>query len=142
MYNNYYGFRETPFNQTPDSSFFFPSEGHKSALDIMLYAIYQRKGFVVISGDVGSGKTTVTRTLLSRLDESIQTAVITNTHLSPKGVLNLIMDELGIPYKAESKDRLLVRLNEYLLDQIRNDRNVVLLVDEAQNLRLLHIEQC
>lgn len=141
MYNQFYGFKENPFNQTPDSSFFYPSDGHKSALDIMLYAIHQRKGFVVMTGEVGGGKTTVTRTLLRRLDESVQTAVITNTHLSPKGVLNMILGDLGIPFKSAAKDRLLTRLNEYLLDQVRQDKNVVLLVDEAQNLTNACLEE-
>lgn len=141
MYNQYFGFKENPFNQTPDSSFFYPSSGHKSALDAMVYAIRQRKGFVVVTGEIGSGKTTVARTLLRNLDSNVQAAVITNTHLSPKGVLTLILEDLGIPYKPGPKDRLLIQLNEYLLHQIKNDVNVVLLIDEAQNLSPICLEE-
>ena len=82
MYNNFYGFRELPFNQTPDSAFFFPSEKHKTALDALIYAIKQRKGFVVVTGEIGSGKTTVARTLLKKMGNDIKSAVITNTFLT------------------------------------------------------------
>ncbi len=133
-YNRYYGFRENPFNQTPDSAFFFPSEAHKTALDALLYAIKQRKGFAVITGEIGSGKTTVVRTLLHKLDHSVRTAIITNTHLSPKGVITLILEDLGVPYKPGPKERLLIQLNEYLLQQMAEDKNTVLIIDEAQNL--------
>ena len=140
-YNPYYGFKENPFNQTPDSSFFYPSEGHKTALDALTYAVKQRKGFVVITGEVGSGKTTVARTLMRNLDFSVQSALIINTHLSPKGVLTMILEDLGVAYKEGSKDKLLVQLNEYLIQQMRQDRNVVLLIDEAQNLSPACLEE-
>ena len=140
-YNRYYGFRENPFNQTPDSSFFFPSEGHKTALDALLYAIKQRKGFVVITGEIGSGKTTVVRTLLRKLDANVRTAVITNTHLSPKGVISLILEDLGVPYKPGPKEKLLVQLNEYLLQQMSENRNTVLIIDESQNLSPACLEE-
>ncbi len=134
MYNSFFGFKENPFNQTPDSTFFFPSEKHKSALDAVLYAIRQRKGFALVTGEIGSGKTTVVRTLLRRLGDSVQTAVITNTHVSPKGILYLLMEDLAIPYQMGTKEKLLIQLNEYLLRQASDDKTVVLLIDEAQNL--------
>lgn len=140
-YNRYYGFRENPFNQTPDSAFFFPSPGHKEALDALLYAIKQRKGFVVITGEIGSGKTTVVRTLLGKLDPRVQTALIVNTHLSPKGVITLILQDLGIPYSSGGKEKLLIQLYDYLLQRCREDKNVVLLIDEAQNLTPACLEE-
>ena len=140
-YNRYFGFRENPFNQTPDSSFFFPSEAHKTALDALTYAIKQRKGFVVITGEIGSGKTTVVRTLLRRLDANVRTALITNTHLSPKGVITLILEDLGIAYKPGPKEKLLIQLNEYLLQQMSEDKNTVLIIDEAQNLSPACLEE-
>lgn len=141
-YNRYYGFRESPFNLTPDSEFFFPSEGHKTALDALLYAVSQRKGFVVFTGEIGCGKTTVIRALLRRLGSSrFRTAHIVNTHLSPKGVLTLILDDLGIPYQGGAKEKLLIQLREYLIHQIREDRNVVLIIDEAQNLSSSCLEE-
>ncbi len=134
MYNNFFGFKENPFNLTPDSGFFFPSDKHKSALDAVLYAIRQRKGFVVVTGEIGSGKTTVMRTLLRRLGGSVQTALITNTHISPKGVLYLLMEDLGVPYQMGTKEKLLVQLNDYLIRQASENKTVLLLIDEAQNL--------
>lgn len=134
MYNHFYGFREMPFNQTPDSSFFFPSEKHKTALDALVYAIRQRKGFVVVTGEIGSGKTTVSRTLLKKLGSDVRSAVITNTFLTPKGIITLILEDLGVAYQQGSKDRLLVQLNNFLIDQARQNNDIVLLIDEAQNL--------
>lgn len=141
MYNRFFGFRENPFNQTPDSSFFFSSEKHKSALDALLYCIRQSKGFVVITGEIGSGKTTVMRTLLRELGDGVQSAVITNTHLSPKGILLLVLEDLGIPYQPGSKERLLIQFNEYLIQQASEDRTVVLIIDEAQNLSPMCLEE-
>ena len=134
MYKAYYGFREVPFNQTPDSAFFFPSEKHKTALDALVYAIKQRKGFVVVTGEIGSGKTTVARTLLKKMGSDIKSAVITNTFLSPKGIITLILEDLGVVYRPGSKERLLLQLNEFLLAEARQDQDIVLLIDEAQNL--------
>lgn len=141
VYNQFYGFRENPFNQTPDTSFFFPSDKHRTALDALVFAISQRKGFVVITGEIGCGKTTVARTLLRRLDGQIKSALITNTHLSPKGVITLILEDLGVEYKQGSKERLILQLNNYLIQQIREDQNVVFIIDEAQNLSPACLEE-
>lgn len=141
MYNPYYGFRENPFNQTPDSSFFFPSEKHKSALDALVYAIRQKKGFVVLTGEIGSGKTTVTRTLLRQLGSRVKTAMISNTYLTPKGIITMILEDLGVDYKPGSKDRLLVQLNQYLLKQAEQGWDVVIVIDESQNLNLQCLEE-
>ncbi|MBN1688141.1 MAG: AAA family ATPase [Candidatus Omnitrophica bacterium] len=141
MYNKFFGFKENPFNQTPDSGFFFESLGHKTALDALLFAIRQRKGFVVITGEVGAGKTTIARTLLRKLDRDVKTALVTNTTISPKGILTLIMEDLGIHYRNGSKDKLLIQLNNYLLEQMASDQNVVLMIDEAQNLSPACLEE-
>lgn len=141
MYNQFYGFSELPFSITPDSTFFYASQQHMTALDAMTYAVRQRKGFVVITGPVGSGKTTVVRTLLRRLDDNVKTAVITNTHLSPKGVLMMLLEDLGVTYKDGSKERLFIQLNHYLIRQVMDGHNVVLVVDEAQNLTLPCLEE-
>lgn len=135
MYNKYYGFKETPFNLTPNSRFFFPSGKHTDALDSLIYAIKERKGFIVITGEIGSGKTTVCRALLNKLDNKTQTALVTNTHLNGKDLLMSILDEFEIEYTNSSKAKLLTRLNEYLIEQLRRDHNVVLIIDEAQNLK-------
>ncbi|MGE0267449.1 MAG: ExeA family protein [Candidatus Omnitrophota bacterium] len=134
MYYAHYGFKEPPFNLTPNSRFFFESDKHAEALSTLLYAINERKGFVVVSGHIGSGKTTVCRTLLNQLSSTTQTALITNTHISGKDLLSSILEELEVEYVPGSKAKLLSQLNEYLIAQLRLNNNVVLIIDEAQNL--------
>ena len=134
MYEKFYGFSEKPFNTTPDSKFFFPSVKHLEALNSMRYAVDERKGFVVITGEIGAGKTTVCRTLLNQLNLSTKVALITNTHLTPRELIAETLDELEIEYKGGSKQKLLSQLNSYLIQQLAADMNVVLIIDEAQNL--------
>lgn len=134
MYNNYYGFSELPFNMTPNPRFFYSSAKHTEALNSLVYAINQRKGFVVITGEIGSGKTTVCRSLLNKLDAKTQTALVTNTHLSGKDLLAVILEDLGVQYISGSKSKMLSQLNNYLIEQLRDNSNVVLIIDEAQNL--------
>ncbi len=142
MYYNFYGFKEPPFNLTPNSRFFFSSPKHAEALDSLRYAISHRKGFIVITGEIGSGKTTVCRTLLNQLDKKTELALITNTHLSGKDLLVTLLDDLEIEFQPGwSKARLLSALNEYLIKQLHNDTNVVLIIDEAQNLKPAVLEE-
>lgn len=141
MYHKFYGFKEAPFNMTPSSRFFYESNKHVEALSTLLYAIESRKGFVVITGEIGSGKTTVCRALLNRLDARTQTALITNTHISGKDLLCTILEDLGVEYAPGSKAQLLSQLNAYLIEQLRNDHNVVVIIDEAQNLKPAVLEE-
>lgn len=141
MYNKHFGFKVPPFSMTPNSRFFYASAKHTEAISTLIYAIEQRKGFVVITGDIGSGKTTVCRTLLNQLNAMTDTVLITNTHISGKDLLVSVLDDLGIEYTPGSKARLLNQLNYHLIEQIRNDRNVVLIIDEAQNLSASVLEE-
>ncbi len=141
MYEQFFGFTEKPFTTTPDSRFFFPSEKHSEALNSLLYAINERKGFVVITGEIGAGKTTVSRALLNKCDLATKVALITNTHLTARELIAEILTELEVDYKPGSKHRMLSRLNEYLVSQLALDINVVLLIDEAQNLSLKVLEE-
>ena len=134
MYEKFYDFTDKPFNMTPDSKFFFSSSKHEEALNCLLLAISERNGFVVITGEIGAGKTTVCRTLLNRLDQTTKVALVLNTHLGKKELLTTILEDLDIEYKSTSKTHLLSALNEYLLEQASKDVNVVLIIDEAQNL--------
>jgi general secretion pathway protein A len=135
MYNQLYGFKESPFNLTPSSRFFYASEKHMEALSTLIYAIDERKGFVVITGDIGSGKTTVCRTLLNQLNTTTHTALINNTHISSgKELLAMILEDLQVDFIPGAKSKLLSQLNQYLIEQLRNGINVVLIIDEAQNL--------
>ncbi len=134
MYEKFYKFKNKPFNMTPDSEFFFASSRHEEALNRLLVAISEKSGFAVITGEIGSGKTTVCRTLLSKLDPTTKIALILNTHLGKKELLTTILEDLGVEYKSRSKTHLLIALNDYLLEQARKEVNVVLIIDEAQNL--------
>ncbi|RJP28752.1 MAG: AAA family ATPase [Candidatus Omnitrophota bacterium] len=141
MYEKFYGFNEKPFNTTPDSRYFFPSPKHTEALNSLIYAINERRGFVVVTGEIGVGKTTVWRTVLSKLDANTKVATITNTHLTCKELIAQILDELEVDYTPGTKQKLLAQLNHYLIQQLENDINVVLLIDEAQNLSFTALEE-
>lgn len=141
MYEKFYGFTDKPFNLTPDPKFFYASPKHEEALNCLLLAISERNGFIVITGEIGSGKTTVCRTLLNRLDPTTRVALILNTHLGKKELITTILEDLEIEYKSRSKTHLLSALNSFLLKQLENDVNVVLLIDEAQNLTPSVIEE-
>mgnify|MGYP000850630102 CR=1 FL=1 len=141
MYEKFYNFTEKPFNTTPDSKFFFPSPKHSEALNSLIYAINERKGFVVITGEIGAGKTTVCRTLLNKLNVNTRIATIINTHLTPKDLIAAILDEFDVEYTSGNKQKLLKALNQYLIRQLAADMNVVLIIDEAQNLTPTALEE-
>ena len=134
MYKDFFNFEIMPFNTTPDSSFFFASEQHQEALARLKYAIEERKGFVLITGEIGSGKTTVCHTLLSQLPGDVKTALITNTRLTGKELLKEICTEFEIDTKRLTRLELLHRLNDFLIHQLANENNAVIIIDEAQNL--------
>ena len=141
MYEKFFGFKEKPFSTTPDSKFFFPSPKHLEALNSLRYAISERKGFVVITGEIGAGKTTICRSLLNQLDSSTKVAVITNTHLNQKELLETILEEFEIEFTGGSKRKLLSQLNEFLIRQLEENINTVLIIDEAQNLTQKVLEE-
>lgn len=141
MYKEFYNLAEMPFNMTPNSHFFFESAKHMEALSTLKYVIQERKGFVVITGEIGSGKTTVCRTLLNQLGENAEFALVTNTHLGAKDLLTTILDDLGVEYGSGSKARLLYHLNMYLIERLKQNKNVILIIDEAQNLKPAVLEE-
>ena len=136
MYQHFYGLKKMPFNTTPDTRFFFHSEQHQEALSSLLYAVAERKGFMLLTGDIGAGKTTVCRAFLNRLDPNTKVAVVTNTRLTERQLLQSICEEFGLWIPGNvGKVTLFNELNAFLIDQYRQGNNVVLIVDEAQNLR-------
>lgn len=142
MYLNFYGFREKPFNLTPDPRFVFLSKTHKEAFAHLLYGINHRAGFIALTGEVGSGKTTVLRALLSQLNtDHHRTALIFNPCLSPEVLLQNINREFGIPTNTSNNSSFLDSLNVFLLQQNGEGRTVVLVIDEAQNLEPPVLEQ-
>ncbi|HET9227270.1 MAG TPA: AAA family ATPase [Thermoanaerobaculia bacterium] len=140
MYNEFYGFQEAPFNITPDPRFLFFSDRHREAYNHILFGLRERKGFIQITGEVGAGKTTVCRALLEDLGPNYRTALILNPFLTGDQLLRTILIELGL---EPSDDRVtaLQRLNQYLLDQLAEGNDVVLLIDEAQDLSPDLLEQ-
>lgn len=134
MYEAFYGLREKPFNMTPDPKYFYASPKHHDALSSLLYTIQERRGFAVVTGEIGSGKTTICRTLLSKLSRDTRIAIIRNTQINPKDLIQMTLEDLEAPVTTGTKVKLLSLLNDYLIEQLRQDANVVLLIDEAQNL--------
>ena len=142
MYLDYYGFREKPFNLTPDPRFIFLSKNHREAFAHLLYGINNRAGFILLTGEVGSGKTTVLRALLNQLDGGhYRTALIFNPRLSPPELIHNINREFAIQTYASTSSRLLETLNPFLLQQNSEGRTVVLVIDEAQSLEAPVLEQ-
>ncbi len=142
MYQDYFGFKEPPFTLTPNPEFLFLSRCHQEAYAHLLYAIESRAGFIELSGEVGTGKTTLVRTLLTQLDPEIyRSALIFNPTLSPLGLLQEINREFGLPSKSCESRELHQSLNEFLLMENGANRTVVLVIDEAQNLSRDVMEQ-
>lgn len=142
MYEAFFGLKEKPFQMTPDTRYFYPSAKHTDALNHMVYAIEERRGFVVITGEIGSGKTTLSRVLFQKVDRLTKTAIIRNTHLTAKDLITLALEEFEVPCApGATKTQLISRLNEFLIDQLRDNCNVVLLIDEAQNLKPRVLEE-
>lgn len=141
MYKEFYNFQEHPFNVTPDPSFYFSSAHHSEAFSHLIYGIEQRKGILVITGEIGTGKTTLCRTLLGQLNGQTKSALILNPNFSEVQLLQLIVRDLGIETKQKTKFGLISALNEFLLEENIRGHNIVLIIDEAQNLKVRQLEQ-
>lgn len=140
MYKEFYGLNENAFNITSDPAFYFESTRHKEAYSHLLYGIKTRKGIISLTGEVGTGKTTLCRILLNKIDVSIKTAFILNPNFSQIQLLQLITKDLGITAKNNKLD-LINALNGFLIDQTALGHNVAVIIDEAQNLNTHQLEQ-
>lgn len=136
MYLQHFSFEQLPFRNTPDPRFFFETPRHNEALANLIYAVEQRRGFVLLSGEIGSGKTLVTHLLLQHLDDHAQIALVRNTHLNTAQLIRTICDEFSVTVPAGHTDKagMLAALNQFLIQQLAEDRLVVVIIDEAQNL--------
>ena len=142
MYESYYGLSAKPFQLRPDPHFFFGSKGHKRAMAYLEYGLSQGEGFIVITGEVGAGKTTLVRNLLNRLPlDQIVAAHIVNTSLDPEDTLRMVVSAFGLPYEGASKAELLNRLEQFLRSVDRQGKRALLVIDEAQNLNARTVEE-
>lgn len=141
MYLEFFKFKKSPFHITPDPEFLFLSPSHKEASASILYGIEQRKGFIAITGEVGVGKTTILRSYLEGTDlGKIKIVYIFNAALSFPKLLKQIFSELGLPVEDDDPAELVDRLFHFLIEEYKNDRNIVLIIDEAQNMPVETLE--
>lgn len=142
MYTKYFGLIDPPFSIAPNPQYLFMSDRHREALAHLLYGVNSDGGFVLLTGEVGTGKTTVCRCLLQELPDNVDTAFILNPKLTTTELLATICDDLKISYPSSASIKLLVdKLNTYLLKSHANSRKTVLIIDEAQNLSIDVLEQ-
>jgi general secretion pathway protein A len=141
MYLEFYGLKEKPFNATPDPKFLFLTPGHREALAQLVYGVQEHKGFLVLSGEVGTGKTTLLQALLQKLDSNTSVAFVFNSTLPFDDLLEYALEDFGIGKAEASRVQRLVALNNYLIERRRAGQNTVLILDEAQNLSAETLEQ-
>src|SRR5476649_1983957 len=150
MYESYYGLAEKPFSLTPDPKYLYRSESHANAFDLLQYAIRRREGFVVVTGDIGTGKTTLCRALLEDIDRNTFTALVLNPFMSEEDLLKRILQDFGVISRDDvkrgqlanvTKQELIDTLYEFLLGLIPLKASAVLIIDEAQNLPMSVLEQ-
>lgn len=142
MYKKFFGLREAPFNMNPDPRFLFPTQHAEEALACLTYGIQNLKGFILLSGEVGTGKTTLLNKLLEWLRSArVATAFVFNSRLNPLQFLDFMMADFGISCDSGQKSRILWGLNQWLLERYRAGQIAVLIVDEAQNLSAQVLEE-
>jgi general secretion pathway protein A len=150
MYEEYFGFTEKPFSLTPDPKYLYKSESHANAFELLQYAVQRREGFVVITGDIGTGKTTLCRALLEQIDRNTFSALVLNPFLSEEDLLKLILQDFGVVSREDvkrgrlanvSKQELIETIYDFLLSLLPLRASAVLIIDEAQNLPMPVLEQ-
>lgn len=141
MYHDFYKLKENPFNVTADPEFFYSSKCHSDAISNLSYGIEQHKGILVITGEVGTGKTTLCRKLIKQSNKKIKFAFILNPNFSEIEILQMIAHDLGIRTRATNKLALIQLLNKFLIKSSNKRYTVVVIIDEAQNLSVEQLEQ-
>ena len=141
MYREHYGLMRLPFEMTPDPSMLYLGEAHREGLATLVYAVQAGKGFVVLTGEVGTGKTTLLHSLLGQLDTGTASAFIFNPRLEPLDFFRVLFDEYQIDEKCETKADYLLALNHFLIDRLSRDEKTLLIIDEAQQLPATMLEE-
>ncbi|WP_052507502.1 XrtA/PEP-CTERM system-associated ATPase [Desulfonatronovibrio magnus] len=140
MYNIFFGFREKPFNIAPNPGFLYPSSRHSMALTYLEYGLSENIGFILLTGEIGTGKTTLVRHLLSRIGSAMEVAVLFNTNISPEELIKQVLREFEVE-SADDKSDNLDRLNNYLISLFSRGKRPLLVIDEAQNLGMEVLEE-
>ena len=141
MYLGFYELKERPFNSTPDPRFLYLTPGHREALAQLVYSVQESRGFLVLTGEIGTGKTTLLHAFIERLNGTAVVAYVFNSMLSFDGLLEYTLEELGAPAPASSPAQRLLALRRALLDRRRVGQSTVLVLDEAQNLEVTTLER-
>jgi len=141
MYLTYYGLLRSPFEMTPDPAFLYLGEAHREGLATLIYGVRSRKGFVLLTGEVGTGKTTLLHALLAQLDAGTASAFIFNPRLEPLDFFHVLFDELDIEDSCKTKADYLLTLNRFLISRLERNQSTLLIVDEAQNLSSEMLEE-
>jgi general secretion pathway protein A len=134
MYCEFYGLLRAPFEMTPDPAFLYLGDTHREGLATLVYGVRSRKGFVLLTGEVGTGKTTLLHALLAQLDASTASAFIFNPSLEPLDFFRVLFDEFGIQKPCRTKAEYLLALNHFLIERLQQDDTALLIIDEAQKL--------
>ena len=141
MYKEFYGFKKLPFNVIPDPRFLYRSHSHRDALAYITYGIFQKKGFIAVTGEVGVGKTTVVNAFIDLFHQSLAIAFIFSTKFPFDQLLYLICKDLDLDVEGMNKAQMLLKLNEFLIKQYEQNKNTLLIIDEAQNLSIDVLEE-
>jgi general secretion pathway protein A len=141
MYLTFYGLKEKPFSAAPDPRFLHLTPGHREALAQLVYSVRENRGFLVLTGEVGTGKTTLLHAFLQRLNGKAAVAYVFNSTLSFDGLLEYVLEELGVPTPPASPAQRLLALRRFMLDRRRAGQSTVLILDEAQNLSAATLEK-
>lgn len=134
MYESHYGLTAKPFSIVPNPNILFLSKNHANALTYLEYGLSEKAGFILLTGEIGAGKTTLVRHMIKKIGQKFETAVIFNTNFSPDQLFRQILDEFEIPSETAEKDRHLAQLYEFLIERYSIRQDVLLIIDEAQNL--------
>lgn len=141
MYEKFYGLNEKPFQILSDPAYLFMSKAHESAYTHLEYGILENKGFVVITGEIGSGKTTLINYLLDKIEGTIQTALINNTLVKPGQLIKMLCQDFEIDIRGLDEAELLTAFYQFLIEQYKRRKRVILIIDEAQNLSIESLEE-
>lgn len=141
MYLQHFGLLRAPFEMTPDPAFLYLGESHQEGLATLVYGVRARKGFVMLTGEVGTGKTTLLHALLAQLDPNTAAAFVFNPRLGPLDFFRVLFDEFDIETSCSTKAEYLIAFNKFLIERLARDHPTLLIVDEAQNLSAEMLEE-